>query len=1033
MGTTNYGTQNITFRFRHEGKSPEFNVLMDSIVPTGLYSGGLLSKVSANSVQVGKLICFIKDSTPSSKISIRVQTSQDVIINGVNTTDCYIVARYTWEYRDTCYMDIFATDFSSLFANEASLNSGFIILGKAIFNGSTMQDDFDYALRGEASLQTLENNKKTFFVKAFNDPTVNKLWVYGGKANINGKYVSLPLTGQQFPAGSDIITTTAGLKGRIDIIYVDPNGDIKIKYGAEPPSNYTIPPVTVNGFNVPSFLSLNGLTELPDFPTEGMTIAVIIRGPGRTTLENRDIIQIRPDRICFSGSESDVTFQKNVTIKQNLDVDGTLTVRGSTEIINTQTVRLSDNILTVNSEQTGTPLATLISGMEIERGNLDNYYFVFDEGDTSFKIGTSTDIAGARPGSIAQLQKVATREDTPVPKGIPIWDATTFKFITDPYFLFDTANNTKQVTIGNDIANNRADVRINGSITIGATAGTITLNNPTTINNHFEITSDANNWTAKYKGEDLDVRYLHASPFTSDTTISQNNLRIVSGRQIYIFPNNGSVIDSTVRTLEDAFLLKYSYGTNTSQTISTDIFMNNLNKIVYHGDDLDDRYVQRNYKESGSHSAFEDTIWGGLHLISEGSAVGYLTIDGDLTVGTVAANRLYAKANGTMFKYNNVDVALCRGTAGSHQDIYAARALVADSTTGNSGSATKFNTTRTLTINGADSTTASTTSDNGVYTIGIEGVKVNQAGNADLVNGQLANIITTDGQGGTTIMSNASVKVYDSARLNGLVEKIDNSVNSICKRDGNGKITAASFISTTHSKNDSSPAYVWGSGSTTGELASYNTSKLNVNTAVTATNATYLYTVSHPAISASLSLDGSNRYLFSASDGKDVRVKYADVAAAAGPSTQTDAVKIGVMDGQSYAAGQKIQYLTFVDTGADGTYRALHGNSYLNFDCNTRTLNSVAYNATSARSEKENIRDCKLEALKLLEEVKIVEFNYKSDSEKNNRVGFIADDTSEVLSTKNKDKMDIGSSIGVLIKAVQELNRKVDSYLGTYA
>lgn len=78
----------------------------------------------------------------------------------------------------------------------------------------------------------------------------------------------------------------------------------------------------------------------------------------------------------------------------------------------------------------------------------------------------------------------------------------------------------------------------------------------------------------------------------------------------------------------------------------------------------------------------------------------------------------------------------------------------------------------------------------------------------------------------------------------------------------------------------------------------------------------------------------------------------------------------------------------------------------------------------SRRSLKENIKDYQDDALALINTVDVVSFNYKADKEKNFRVGFIADDTDEVLAGKNHDSMNLGNCIGVLLKAVQELAQK---------
>ena len=85
-------------------------------------------------------------------------------------------------------------------------------------------------------------------------------------------------------------------------------------------------------------------------------------------------------------------------------------------------------------------------------------------------------------------------------------------------------------------------------------------------------------------------------------------------------------------------------------------------------------------------------------------------------------------------------------------------------------------------------------------------------------------------------------------------------------------------------------------------------------------------------------------------------------------------------------------------------------------------LNSGTY---SLRKIKENITPFKKSAVKLINDVKIVNYNYIADADKNHKVGFIADDTDELLSTKNHNIMDQSNCIGILLKAVQELSAEI--------
>lgn len=91
---------------------------------------------------------------------------------------------------------------------------------------------------------------------------------------------------------------------------------------------------------------------------------------------------------------------------------------------------------------------------------------------------------------------------------------------------------------------------------------------------------------------------------------------------------------------------------------------------------------------------------------------------------------------------------------------------------------------------------------------------------------------------------------------------------------------------------------------------------------------------------------------------------------------------------------------------------------------NGDTATFTTLNTTSARKYKKNIKEWKQNALDLIDKVNVVEYKYKSENDSNEKhIGFIADDTDKLLSGEKQDKMRIQDSIGVLIKAVQELKQ----------
>jgi len=85
-----------------------------------------------------------------------------------------------------------------------------------------------------------------------------------------------------------------------------------------------------------------------------------------------------------SGSQSGLvstgaqTFAGDKTFGNNLIITGNLTVNGTTTTVNSNTIAVGDNIIVLNSDETGTPSQD--AGIEIERGTSTNVSLIWDEG-----------------------------------------------------------------------------------------------------------------------------------------------------------------------------------------------------------------------------------------------------------------------------------------------------------------------------------------------------------------------------------------------------------------------------------------------------------------------------------------------------------------------------------------------------------------------------------------------------------------------------------------------------------------------------
>jgi hypothetical protein len=75
----------------------------------------------------------------------------------------------------------------------------------------------------------------------------------------------------------------------------------------------------------------------------------------------------------------------NLNVGGNTTITGNLTVSGTTTTVNSNTVNIGDNIIVLNSDETGA--ASQNAGFEVERGTDANVQFIWNEGNDAWDMG----------------------------------------------------------------------------------------------------------------------------------------------------------------------------------------------------------------------------------------------------------------------------------------------------------------------------------------------------------------------------------------------------------------------------------------------------------------------------------------------------------------------------------------------------------------------------------------------------------------------------------------------------------------------
>jgi len=87
-------------------------------------------------------------------------------------------------------------------------------------------------------------------------------------------------------------------------------------------------------------------------------------------------------------------------------------------------------------------------------------------------------------------------------------------------------------------------------------------------------------------------------------------------------------------------------------------------------------------------------------------------------------------------------------------------------------------------------------------------------------------------------------------------------------------------------------------------------------------------------------------------------------------------------------------------------------------------ISAGGFYQTSSKTLKTGIIDYNESALDVINKINVVSFYYKADV-KNKRIGFIAEDSPEEVATIDHNVMDTNSTVGLLLKAIQQLEARI--------
>lgn len=250
---------------------------------------------------------------------------------------------------------------------------------------------------------------------------------------------------------------------------------------------------------------------------------------------------------AFKFFESDGTTSANLEA-QDLTVNGNLTVLGDTTTINVATLEVEDNLIEINSGETGAGVSSSTAGIDINRGTELNVQMIWDESDDVIRFqysdGTLLSVEGDMP---VQTSESLYRESD----GKIILDGSGATSASAEYLDLSTDSDVVTLTSRNEAGSGDVDLVLttqgNGSVVIASSDGT------------------ANGFIGAIDGTDLSLSGGDegTTEETGDLLLSGGDGDTVTGGDVVLSggANGGTVrIDTTVTTIND---------TSSDDTVST--------------------------------------------------------------------------------------------------------------------------------------------------------------------------------------------------------------------------------------------------------------------------------------------------------------------------------------------------------------------------------------------------------------------------------------------------------------------------------
>ena len=301
-----------------------------------------------------------------------------------------------------------------------------------------------------------------------------KVYIYDGSAwtNISGD-ISEVVAGNALTGGGTDGSVT--LDVAVDDSTIEINSDaLRVKAGGIGANEIAATSVTAGSYGsssaIPTFtvdadgrLTAAGtasITTTLDIAADSGTDNGVVLGTDTLTINGttNEIVT------SVSGDTITIALPDDITVGGDLTVTGDLTVSGTTTTVNTETILLADNIITLNSNETGTPSQN--AGIEVERGSSTNVVLRWNEtndnweltnnGSTYYDIATTADSYKTSIGDGSATSYTVTHNLGSRDVLVELYDASSYETVIADV----TRTSTSVVTVAFTAAPTSNDIRV---------------------------------------------------------------------------------------------------------------------------------------------------------------------------------------------------------------------------------------------------------------------------------------------------------------------------------------------------------------------------------------------------------------------------------------------------------------------------------------------------------------------------------------------------------------------------------------------